>query len=231
MKCPDCKRPRSKCRRYGDELARGMRADMGGTDAVIASECALAAECARLTAQLAAATAERDEYAAMLDDSLAKWEALISTAGAICGHCKYPCASDAMSEHMRTCEKSPLVAEIARLTSALHGAATSTDCTCTHSGARHREEEGTGAARECLVDGCGCRQFGNVHMALAAATARAGEAAPDAVTGVVRKKMGNGARYIELDDHPHLTTVPRLPSKCGNGYIVEVRPLRAGGGR
>jgi len=76
MKCPDCRRPRSKCRRFSDELARGMRADMGGTDAVIAAECigyrdliraqSLRDICAR---ELADANADRANYAKALDDA------------------------------------------------------------------------------------------------------------------------------------------------------------------
>lgn len=47
----------------------------------------------------------------------------------------------------------------------------SVDCACGHNGASHREEEGTGAARECTIAGCDCSQFCNVHMCLQAALA------------------------------------------------------------
>jgi len=76
MKCPDCKRTRSKCRRFADELARGMRADMGGTDAVIAAECIghrdliraqkLRDICAK---ELADANADRANYSKALEDA------------------------------------------------------------------------------------------------------------------------------------------------------------------
>lgn len=50
-----------------------------------------------------------------------------------------------------------------------------TDCACGHHGWQHREEEGTGAARECQIAGCPCNQFCNVHMALKAARDEAAE--------------------------------------------------------
>lgn len=64
---------------------------------------------------------------------------------------------------------SRLAADNASLRAQLTAFQQSFDCVCGHNGASHREEGGTGAGRECLVDDCHCEQFGNVHMALTAA--------------------------------------------------------------
>jgi len=81
---------------------------------------------------------------------------------------------------------SAALADVVRLKAELAAAEHTVDCCCGHSGTQHHEENGTGAARECLVDDCQCDQFSNVHMALTAAQYERDEARGKALEEAAR---------------------------------------------
>lgn len=98
------------------------------------------------------------------------------------------------------------------------------DCGCGHSGLDHREEQGTGAARECYLCS-GCTGFYNVHMALAAVTAerdtlRANHAAE--VAAIKLKGLQSLNNYgSHMDDCEWWGSTPKQNCTCGYSDVCE----------
>ena len=128
-------------------------------------------------------------------------DALKASDNHICAHCKTPFPDEAMGEHMRTCEKSPMVAECARLTAQLAAAT------------------GALASAEVAIETLEARVEA-AERDIAAATARAGEAVPSEVM--------EAARVVHAT---HQAAGAGLNWYSSEIATVVAWMLRAGGGR